>query len=159
MNAKVQEANSISFPLWYIHQRRHLSVLISDGNRSASHGAIYPKTMTTGSPAGWAIAHSNLSLGALHVAEPYRRCKQNGASDNDESISVGRLAVIVMGPKLIDAQRQALRHIGVKDDLPTPYFADTEMHKGPARMFFEAVGFRGCLLRTWGSITLNENER
>lgn len=133
-------------------------MLVSDGEREGDERQTYPITMGPGRPVGWAYAHDTLSLGALHVAEPYRRFKDKALGDGPRS-SIGRICVGRMGPKLVDAQRKALHHLKLDEaQLPCPYFADTEMDKGAARSFFEKLGFRGVRVATWGAISMPDDE-
>jgi GNAT superfamily N-acetyltransferase len=136
----VQSANSLRFPLWYIDQRKHISILIRDGPESNS--SEYPTSIKAGSPAAWAYAHDDLSLASLHVAEVYRRT------------GLGRICVNLMGKKLIQAQKEALAKCFPSSEIgiPTPFLLDTEMHKGTSRLFFEAQGFNGIVVATWGSL-------
>lgn len=148
----MQNANSLRFPRWYLEQRKHISMLIRDGHRADGDlDSGYPVTMQegSGSPAAWAYAHDDLSLASLHVAEPYRRS------------GLGKACVYLMGKRLIAAQKRALIQAGccrdqddVDVDIATPFLLDTEMHKGASRLFFEAQGFQGIVVATWGTIAV-----
>lgn len=113
----------------------------------AIQSSYYPANIQPGSPAAWAYAHDDLSLASLYVAEPYRRLK------------LGNYCVEIMAKRLIDAQKKALTQVGCKlSENPTPYFFDTEMHKGVSRLFFETLGFTGFIIATWGSISVHSNQ-
>lgn len=145
---QVQSSNSLTFPLWYIENRKHISVLVrdrgEDGNSSSQISrSEYPKQIQPGSSVAWAYAHDDLSLASLHVAECYRR------------LGLGKYCVDVMAEKLIKAQKDALIRSGCDGPhVETPYLLDTEMHKGASRLFFEQQGFKGVVIATWGSITV-----
>jgi GNAT superfamily N-acetyltransferase len=118
-------------------------MLIRDGEGKDSNE--YPVVMQQGSPAAWAYAHDDLSLASLHVAEPYRRS------------GLGKACVYLMGKKLMQAQKRALVQAGYSTDdadIATPFLLDTEMHKGASRLFFEAQGFQGIVVATWGTIAV-----
>ncbi|UZJ55444.1 hypothetical protein CBS101457_004764 [Exobasidium rhododendri] len=142
----VQSSNSLAFPLWYIENRRHISILVRDGQEEEeSSRSEYPTHIQAGSPAAWAYAHDDLSLASLHVAEPYRR------------LGLGRVCVAYMAKKLIDAQKGSLLQAGCGyADVQTPFILDTEMHKGASRLFFEELGFKGVVIATWGSILVTK---
>jgi GNAT superfamily N-acetyltransferase len=146
----VQTSNSLTFPLWYVEQRKHISILVFDNDpplpqtldNTPPQPLSYPTKRQTGSPVAWAYAHDDLSLASLHVAEPYRR------------LGLGKYSVDAMARKLIQAQKQAVR-LARCDDVPllqTACLLDTEMHKGGSRLFFEQLGFKGIVIATWGSI-------
>lgn len=145
---QVQSSNSLTFPIWYINQRKHISVLIRDGEDvEGGKSTSYPTSIQSGSPAAWAYAHDDLSLASLHVAEPYRRLR------------LGKCCVDIMAKRLIDAQKQALKQAGCTGSKhSTPYLLDTEMHKGSSRLFFEAIGFTGFVIATWGSISVQASQ-
>lgn len=141
----------------------------SDQASATLVSSSYPTSIGKGRPAGWAYSHDNLSLASLHVAQPYRRIKKNAScigtrvSNQISELSVGKICVAAMAPKLIEAQRDALRMSGASDadsngnlveSLASPYLSDTEMDKGPARSFFEKLGLHGFAISTWGAISL-----
>jgi ribosomal protein S18 acetylase RimI-like enzyme len=144
---QVQSSNSLTFPLWYIENRKHISILVHDGNNQEIR-TEYPNKVQPGSPVVWAYAHDDLSMASLHVAEPYRR------------LGLGRYCVDLMAKKLIQATKKALLQAGCDSpNAQTPCLLDTEMHKGGSRLFFEQQGFKGIVIATWGSIAVTKTEK
>jgi ribosomal protein S18 acetylase RimI-like enzyme len=142
-SVQVQSSNSLTFPRWYLENRKHISMLVHDKPEKTDmeSRSEYPKQIQSGAPVAWAYAHDDLSLASLHVAEPYRR------------LGLGKNCVDYMAKKLIGAQKEALAKAGCGDiGALTPYLLDTEMHKGASRLFFEQQGFKGVVIATWGSI-------
>lgn len=112
--------------------------------------AAYPTSQARDAPAGWAYGHDTMSIGSLHVAEPYRRHRE----PNTRYGSVGQACICALARVLIEAQQHALTMAGCDAGLPAPIQADTELQKGAALSFFVKNGFEPVSISTWGEVKI-----
>ncbi|PWN26059.1 hypothetical protein BDZ90DRAFT_57494 [Jaminaea rosea] len=123
----VAEANKIPFPVSHTLRKPHLSLLARDatgpvgaaGAQKGSEEDVYPIEQAKGSLAGWVYTHEDMSLASLHVALPYRRRVEpadstaSSAAPPPAPLSLGRLLVTLLSPRIGLAQRRALTACGV----------------------------------------------
>ena len=136
------------------------------GGGGEEEESAYPTEQGKGRLAGWVYTHEDLSLASLHVALPYRRQVDPAAAASSPPLSLGRLLVSLLSPRVGLAQRRALAACGLDvraleqaaaaaatasspPYCPWPVTADVDASDAGSVRFYERLGCRRVARHCW----------